>query len=240
MTTPVAQRPFVLSTPAAPIERHGSVDLHLPAVAGPAPAVVLVHGAPLPPGVPDPRDWLLYRGYGALLADSGLVAALISYQVTELSALPATADDIAGMVEQVRADPRVDPDRVVLWFFSGGGLLSADWLRAAPPWLRGIALTYPLLIPMPGWEIDERFLPVRALDTGGGVPLVLTRAGRDIPPVLAGIEEFLAAATTHDRPVQVIEVPDGQHSFDILDHTSQSEAAVLAARDAVLALLDAT
>ncbi|MGC4864483.1 hypothetical protein ACLQ3B_03495 [Micromonospora sp. DT53] len=30
MTTPVAQRPFVLSTPAAPIERHGNVDLHLP------------------------------------------------------------------------------------------------------------------------------------------------------------------------------------------------------------------
>ncbi|WP_406078958.1 dienelactone hydrolase family protein [Micromonospora sp. NBC_00858] len=239
MTTPVAQRPFVLSTPAAPVERHGNVDLHLPAGAGPAPAVVLVHGAPLPPGVPDPRDWMLYRGYGALLAERGVVAALVSYQVADLSALPATADDIAGMIEQVRADPRVDPDRVVLWFFSGGGLFSADWLRVAPPWLRGIALTYPLLIPLPGWEIDARFLPVEALGSGAGVPLVLTRAGRDIPPVLAGIEAFLAAATTHGRPVRVIEVPDGPHSFDILDHTPQSEAAVLAARDAVLDLLDA-
>ncbi|MET7879044.1 dienelactone hydrolase family protein [Micromonospora profundi] len=237
MTTPVAERPFVLSTPAAPVERHGNVDLHLPTGDGRAPAVVVVHGAPLPPGVPDPRDWLLYRGYGALLAESGVVTALVSYQVAEVSALPATAEDIATMVEQVRADPRVDPDRVVLWFFSGGGLLASDWLRDAPSWLRGIALTYPLLIPFPDWEIDSRFLPVDALEAGSTVPLVLTRAGRDIPVVLAGIDAFLTAATVHGRPVQVIDVPDGQHSFDILDHSPQSEAAVLAARDAVLAFL---
>ncbi len=101
---------------------------------------MVVHGAPLPPDAPDPRDWLLYRGYGALLAASGVVTALVSYQVSDLSALPAAADDIAAMVEQVRADPRVDPERVVLWFFSGGGLFAADWLRVPPPWLRGIAL----------------------------------------------------------------------------------------------------
>ncbi|RAO41838.1 alpha/beta hydrolase [Micromonospora saelicesensis] len=240
MTTPVAQRPFVLSIPAAPVERHGNVDLHLPTDAGPAPAVVVVHGAPLPPDAPDPRDWLLYRGYGALLAASGVVTALVSYQVSDLSALPAAADDIAAMVEQVRADPRVDPERVVLWFFSGGGLFAADWLRVPPPWLRGIALTYPLLIPFPGWEVDARFLPVEALSSGTGVPLVLTRAGQDIPPVLAGIDAFLPAATAQGWPMQVIEVPDGQHSFEILNHGPQSEAAVLAARDAVVKLLSAT
>ncbi|MCG5446437.1 hypothetical protein NIE79_005136 [Micromonospora sp. NIE79] len=239
MTTPVAQRPFVLSTPAAPVERHGNVDLHLPAHNGPAPAVVVVHGAPLPPDAPDPRDWLLYRGYGALLAASGVVTALVSYQVSDLSALPAAADDIAAMVEQVRADPRVDSERVVLWFFSGGGLFAADWLRVPPPWLRGIALTYPLLVPFPGWEVDARFLPVEALSAGTGVPLVLTRAGQDIPPVLAGIDAFLPTATAQGWPMRVIEVPDGQHSFEILNHGPQSEAAVLAARDAVLEVLDA-
>ncbi|WP_406071418.1 hypothetical protein [Micromonospora sp. NBC_01638] len=83
------------------------------------------------------------------------------------------------MVEQVRADPRVDAERVVLWFFSGGGLFAADWLRSAPPWLRGIALAYPLLLPFPGWEVDTRFLPVEALASGGDVPLVLARAGQD-------------------------------------------------------------
>ena len=174
--------PSCCRRPQAPVERHGQVDLHLPAGAGPHPVVVLVHGAPLPPGVEDPRDWLFYRGYGALLAEQGLVGAVLSYQVTDLAGLPATADDIAGMVEAVRADPRVDAQRVVLWFFSGGGLLSADWLRAAPSWLRGVALTYPLLVPLPGWEVDPRFLPIDALDAGATTPVVLTRAGQDSCP----------------------------------------------------------
>ncbi|MEH0932717.1 hypothetical protein [Micromonospora sp. CPCC 205558] len=71
------------------------------------------------------------------------------------------------------------------------------------------------------------------------MPLMLTRAGQDIPPVLAGIDAFLPAATAQSWPMRVIEVPDAQHSFDILNHGPQSEAAVLAARDAVLDLLNA-
>ncbi|MEU1607949.1 alpha/beta hydrolase [Micromonospora matsumotoense] len=236
----IAQQPFVLSPPEAPVERHGRVDLHLPADAGPHPVVVLVHGAPLPPGAGDPRDWLFYRGYGALLAEQGLVGAVLSYQVTDLAGLPATADDIAGMVEAVRADPRVDAQRVVLWFFSGGGLLSADWLRAAPAWVRGIALTYPLLVPLPGWEVPPRFLPVDALGAGATTPVVLTRAGQDkLPGLLAGIAAFLDAAARVGRPVRLVEAPDGQHGFDMLDHTAQSRDAVRAARDAVVDLIRA-
>ncbi|MFJ8686842.1 alpha/beta hydrolase [Micromonospora wenchangensis] len=240
MDAPVEQQPFVLAPPTAPVERHGQVDLHLPTGDGPHPVVVIVHGAPLPPGAPDPRDWPLYRGYGALLAEQGLVAAVISYRVTDLAALPATADGIAGLVEAVRADPRVDPQRVVLWFFSGGGLLSADWLRAAPAWVSGIALTYPLLVPLPGWEVPPRFLPVDALGAGSTTPVVLTRAGQDkLPGLLGGIATFLDAAARTGRPVRLVEVPDGQHAFDILDHTEQSRDAVRAARDAVVDLIRA-
>ena len=43
---------------------------------------------------------------------------------------------------------------LALWFFSGGGLLLADWLRDPPPWLRCIAASYPLLGPLPGWPDD--------------------------------------------------------------------------------------
>ena len=234
---PFTEMPFVLSPPPAPVERHGEVDLHLPAGEGPFPAVVVMHGVPVPPGTPDLRDVPLYRGYGALLAEQGLVAGLVNYRVNAFSEMPATADTLAAMVEQVRADPRVDADRVVLWFFSGGGLFTADWLRDPPPWLRGIAATYPLLVPLPGWEVDKRFLPVEAVDSGAEVPLVLTRAGRDRAEVLAGIEAFLAAAEGAGRSVRLIEVPDGQHAFEILDRTERSGEAVLAARDAVVDLL---
>ncbi|MGN9920741.1 hypothetical protein [Micromonospora palomenae] len=164
MATPFDRTPFVLSPPAAPVERHGQVDLHLPAGDEPRSAVVLVHGAPLPPGASDPRDWLLYRGYGALLAEQGLVAAVVSYRVDELTGFPAAAEDVAAAVAQVRA-------------------------------------------------------------------------GRDMPPVLAGIEAFTSAAAASGRSVRILDVPDGRHGFDALDHTDQSRDAVRAARDAVVALL---
>ncbi|RGC67162.1 hypothetical protein C5N14_20025 [Micromonospora sp. MW-13] len=237
MAAPIEQRPFVLSPPLAPVERHGRVDLHLPAADTPRPAVVLVHGAPLPPDSGDPRDWLLYCGYGALLAEQGLVAAVVSYRVDDLADVPVAADQIAAAVEQVRADPRVDADRLVLWFFSGGGLLSADWLRATPPWLCGLVCTYPLLTPPQEWPIDDRFHPVDALDSTGDLPIVLTRAGLDMPMVQVGIDAFVAKAADLGRPVQIIDVPNGRHGFDVLDHTDESRDAVRTARDAVLRLL---
>ncbi len=58
------------------------------------------------------------------------------------------AQDVASAVEQARGFDGVDPDRVGLWFFSGGGLLVADWLAAPPPWLRCVAMTYPVLTPL--------------------------------------------------------------------------------------------
>ena len=48
MTTPDFTKPFVLPVPAATVERIGNVDLYLPVATGPAPAIVLVHGGPLP------------------------------------------------------------------------------------------------------------------------------------------------------------------------------------------------
>ncbi|SCG64599.1 alpha/beta hydrolase [Micromonospora inositola] len=240
MALPFYQTPFVLSPPPAPAERHGRVDLHLPADDdGPCPAVVLVHGGPLPPGAPDPRDWLVYLGYGALLAEQGVVAAVVSHRLHTLADYPVAAGDVAEAVDLIRADPRVDPDRLVLWFFSGGGLLLADWLRERPAWLRGVAATYPLLTPLPGWEVDARFRPIDALDATDVPPIVLTRAGLDRPEILAGTEAFTAAAARRGTPVRLVEVPDGRHGFDALDQTDQSRAAVLTARDAILEMLKA-
>ncbi|HET9893893.1 MAG TPA: hypothetical protein VFQ44_03065 [Streptosporangiaceae bacterium] len=65
----------------------------------------------------------------------------------------------------MRADPRVDAGRVALWFFSGGGLLPADWLCAPPEWLRCVAATYPWLAPPPDW--DARFRPIDAVASAG-------------------------------------------------------------------------
>ncbi|MFI7215193.1 hypothetical protein ACIBP4_20120 [Micromonospora maritima] len=255
---------FVLDPPTAPIERHGDVDLHLPAGDGRHPGVVVVHGVPGPPQAPDARDWPLYRGYGALLAERGVVVAIPRLSVAGPDDLPTVATRVADAADLLRADPRVDPDRLALWFFSGAGLLLGDWLRDPPRWLRGLAATYPLLAPLPDWPpIDSRFHPLDALtpstspnpgtapstDTtgpadaarvvGGASTLVLTRVGRDRPEVASAIGAFTAVAERQGMPVRVVDVPNGRHGFDALDHTDESRAAVRTARDTLLGLLTA-
>lgn len=61
--------PFVLPIkPIAP-ERHGHVDLYLPQAAQGSPAIVFIHGGPIPASLrPSPRGWPVYQGYGSLAA----------------------------------------------------------------------------------------------------------------------------------------------------------------------------
>ncbi|MEU4779906.1 alpha/beta hydrolase [Micromonospora sp. NPDC023633] len=239
--TPNFLRPFVLTPTARQPEREANLDWYVPEDGGPHPAVVLVHGGPLPADVhPGPRDWPVYRGYGCLLADLGLLAVTVEHRMRvvvgaqgPVTDCPTAALDVASAVDRVRADPRVDGGRIALWFFSGGGLLSTDWLRDRPSWLRAVALTYPLLAPIPGWGVDPRFEAGAAIGEPGGPvpPLLLTRAGRERQEIAETVAVFLDAATDAGVRVEVIDVPDGQHGFDMLDHTDESRRAVGRAAD---------
>ncbi len=177
-----------------------------------------------------PRDWPVYRGYGGQVASRGLVAATVDHRLHGLADYPTAAADVAAAVDLVREDPRVDADRIALWFFSGGGLLIADWLRDPPSWVRCLAASYPILDAPPGMAVDPRFRPVDAVAGAGDLPIVLTRVGLERPVIAATVEAFVAAAPAGLR---VIDVPNGQHGFDNLDHTDESRAAVTAALDAV-------
>jgi acetyl esterase/lipase len=230
--------PFVLPIEARPAERHGTVDLYLPRMQEPRPAVVFVHGGPIPADRhPTPRDWPVYRGYGSLAAARGVVGVTVNHRLHNLADYPLAAADVAAAVEFARADPRVDADRVAIWCFSGAGLLLADWLRTPPQWLRCAAASYPVLAPLPGRDVDARFRPVEAVATDGALPIVLTRAGRERPPVAATVEEFIAAARACGARLEIVDVPHGQHSFDVLDHTDESRNAVERAFDTVLATM---
>ncbi|MDX3075019.1 alpha/beta hydrolase [Streptomyces sp. MI02-7b] len=229
-------RPFLMDLPERPRERHGRVDLHLPDADGPRPAVVLVHGGPVPAGArPTPRDWPSFTGYGRYLAGLGAVCATVDHRLHGMADFARAADDVAGTVDLVRADPRVDGDRVALWFFSVGGLLAADWLAAPPAWLRCVAASYPVLAPVPHWgAVEPRFRPATALRTAGPLPVVLTRAGREAPDIAGTVAGFLAAAEECGARVEVVDVPHGRHGFETLDPTEESRAAVIRAAGSVL------
>ncbi|HEX5114249.1 MAG TPA: hypothetical protein VFW65_03520 [Pseudonocardiaceae bacterium] len=227
--------PFVLPTEPCPRERHGRVDLHLPAGDAPVPAVVFVHGGPIPEAMdPTPRDWPSFVGYGRAVAARGAVGAVVDHRLRELGDYGPSAQDPADAVDVVRGHPRVDGDRIALWFLSGGACLAAGWLDAAPDRVRCIAFSYPLFADVPGLAVDARFRPVAALAGWRGVPIVLTTVGLERPDIAGTVEQFLAAAHERQVDVRVITVPDGHHAFDCLDDTDESRDAIVEAIDAVV------
>ncbi|MFI9783035.1 alpha/beta hydrolase [Kitasatospora sp. NPDC051984] len=242
--TPFHERPFLLDAPVAARERTGRLDLHLPGPAdddGPRPAILFVHGGPLPRDmVPEPRDWPLYVGYARLAASQGVIGAVVAHRLHATSDYPTAAADIAEALRVLRADPRVDADRIALWTFSGGGLLMSDHLAAPPPWLRCVAATYPVLAPLTGWiGVDPRFAPAAVLPKAGRLPVVLTRVGLEAPEIAATVTAFLAAADECGAALELVDVPHAMHGFDVHDPTDETREAVRHALSAVLTHLRA-
>ncbi|MFF0431105.1 alpha/beta hydrolase [Streptomyces sp. NPDC004327] len=231
---------FPLDVPERPRERRGRVDLHLPEASGPRPAVLFVHGGPVPEEQrPTPRDTPVFTGYGRYAASLGVVGATVDHRLHGLTDFPRAAADVAGAVELLRADPRVDGERIALWFFSGGGLLSADWLAGPPSWLRCVAMTYPVLAPPPDWRaVDARFRPARLVGAASP-PVVLTRVGRENAVFAATVEEFVTAAGKAGAELEIVDVPDAGHGFEMLDPTDGTRAAVARAMRSVVARLEA-
>jgi acetyl esterase/lipase len=99
--------------------------------------------------------------------------------------------------------------------------------RLVDRWLACVALSYPLLDATPAAASGE------ARATRPDRPVVLTRVGRERPEVQARVDAFLDAAAAAGAPVEVVDVPDGQHGFDALDHQPRSREAVIEALEAV-------
>ncbi|BBB02163.1 hypothetical protein RVR_9908 [Actinacidiphila reveromycinica] len=230
--------PFVIDVPARPRERVGRVDFHLPDGERQRPAVVFVHGGPVPEGArPTPRDWPGLAGHARLVAHLGAAGVVVDHRLHDLGGFEAAARDVRDAVALARAHPRVDGERVALWFLSVGGLLAADWLAAPEPWLRCVALTYPLLAPLPGWGVEPRFRPARAVRGAGRLPVVLTRVGRERAEFAATVEEFVAAARDAGVDVTVVDAPSAAHGFDTHGPSDESRRAVGDAARAVLSHL---
>ncbi|SDJ56058.1 alpha/beta fold hydrolase [Streptomyces indicus] len=242
--TPGYLRPFLLDVPEiapeiAPV-RDGSVDFFFPATdtpsAPPRPAVVIIHGGPVPAGMrPEPREWPTFVGYARYAAARGAVGVTLNHGLHDVSDYPRAAADLAAAVDQIRADPRVDSSRIALWFFSGSGPLTTPWLSAPPPWLRCLAANYPIMAPLPNWGLPAgHFRPADVVASAGRLPLVLTRAGLETSAIAATVAEFVTAAQQAGARLRLVDVPNGHHAFEGLDPTDESRAAVREAMRLVL------
>lgn len=220
----------------------GRVDLYWPdaaAIEGEAaeqlPAIVFVHGGPIPPHMtPTPRDWPAYIGYASYVADRGVVGITVDHRLHDLADYSQSAADVTEAIELVRDDPRVDGNRIAVWVFSGGGMLAAEWLSNPPSWLRCLAATYPVLAERPGRDADPRYRPVEAVRSAGELPIVLTRVGLERSDIAPTVQAFLAAAEDCGANVEVVDIPDAHHGFETIDHTESTRQGVIRAVESVL------
>jgi dienelactone hydrolase len=211
-----SQLEFVLSPEATGIDLRSRADYDLYLGRECAPLVVLVHG-PVRGAVARPRKWPVYRGYATLLANAGFSAAIADLAYNDTHQLDGPQAQLESVVETARSESGVDPARGAVWAFSGGSRLVGRWIEEPPEWLKGIALTYPAAPSVA--RVNAR--------------LVVTRVGIEHPRIQETVDQLLAIAPS----AEIIEVPNGQHGFDMLDHTDESRDAVKRALNAVAALL---
>jgi acetyl esterase/lipase len=205
-------------------------DLYAPpAGPGASPAVILIHGGPGPRlGA---RRWALYVSYCRMLAATGMVGIAFDHRLLGLDRYPDSAADGADLVRHVRDQSStlgVDPARLALWAFSGGGPLLAAPLRERPSWLK-LVVGYYTVMHRFGNDQDEVFSTIAALgpDASNAPPIVLARAGLDMfPEINPSIDRFVAAANSAGATVDLLTHPTGRHSFDLLDPGDRSSQII--------------
>ena len=206
----------------------------------PRPAVVLVHGGPIPRV--GARNMGVFVSYRELLAASGFVAIAFDHRFLSPARLTDAGKDVADLIAHVRENAGslgVDPDRLALWAFSGGGPFLAASLRERPGWLRAVVAYYAVLDlqePLPGAdsgispELRQAFSPAHALgeDARSAPPILVARAGLDNAWINSGIDRFVQAAMAGGATLDLLNHPAGRHGFDILDDDARSRQIIRA------------
>jgi len=180
-----------------------------------APAVILIHGGPIPPNLlTNPKDWGLFQSFGRLLGASGLAAITFDHRFFGLDKAPEAMADIQDLFSHVVSNGKalgVDPARLCLWVFSGGGVFLASFLRDTPARVRCLVAYYAVLHA----STPQFSAAVQLAETSAPIPPVLiARAGRDLPQLNEGIDYFVQQALKKNVALDLLNHATGQHGFD--------------------------
>ncbi len=207
------------------------------------PAVLFIHGGPLGPSPsPGAKDWGVYRSYGRLMAASGLVGVTFNHRYVSMKVkdLETSLADVEEAIRFVRANAaayHVDPDRLALWAFSGGGPHLSLGLRGRTPFIRCLVSYYAILDLRPSaprlgetLQAMEKYSPVAYLtgELDSLPPVVIGRAGLDSYSINRSVELFLSGMLALNGDINLLDHPLGRHGFDILDDNDQSRDVIAA------------
>ena len=205
------------------------------------PGVVFIHGGPLSADLNiSLKDIGQYLSYGELLAATGFVAVTFNHRFHDINSLERSEADVTSAISYIRKNAEtfsLDPDRLCLWFISGGGPLLSRFLSDRPRYVRCMVAYYPILDPQVFIEMGmgsipeetfHKFSPVSFLasDDSPLAPMLIVRAGLDHPKLNQSIDRFLNKALSANVWVELINYPQGPHAFDILVDNPQSRQII--------------
>lgn len=172
---------------------------------GKLPVVIFVNGV----GLMDLKDWQVYVDWGKLTAASGMIA------ITHQSRNTDTAADVSDLINYVRTNAstlKVDENKIGIWACSANVRVGLPMvMNESRKYIRTAVMYYG---PMDSQQI--RF----------DVPMLVARAGQDVPFINNTIDAFVARAVAQDFPLTFISYADGQHAFDVLDDNIESKQIV--------------
>ncbi len=209
-----------------------------PGPVSPRPTVILIHGGPVPRiGA---KNMGSYISCGELLAASGFVAVAFNHRFLAQGRIVDAGADVADLVAHVRQSAGalgVDPERLALWAFSGGGPFLTAPLRERPEWLRAVVAYYAALDlgrrpPADDGtvsdEVRRTYSAIGAVARGArsAPPTLVARAGLDSAWLNEGIDRFIQTALENGVTLDVLNHPNGRHGFDILDDDPRSKQII--------------
>ncbi len=201
--------------------------------------VIFVHGGYLPPDLlTQPKDWGVFTSYGQLLAASGFTAVTFNHRYYGIEFLETAQSDIKDLITFVRErgpEFGLDPSRLHLWAFSGGGPLIYWALRETPNYIRSLVLYYAIL-DMPKLEENPEipemarvnFSAVHQLENSENElpPIFIARAGLDRSNLNQSIDKFIQVGLKKNINIEFSNHPKGQHGFDLLDDVERSRQII--------------
>jgi acetyl esterase/lipase len=202
----------------------------------PLPVVVFIHGGPIPSNLrTEPKDWGVYISYGQLAAASGFVGITFNHRFYGMDRLRDAQSDVNDLVGYLRANAAalgIDPDRITLWAFSGGGPMLSSAIRDAAPYIRCLIAYYALLDTAGsganGEGAQKEFSPLYQLKQKGQSvpPLFVARAGLDNPGLNSALDRFAQEAITRNVTFEFSNHAAGRHSFDVLNDDERTREII--------------
>ena len=181
-----------------------------------SPIVILIHGGPISYGMQG-KNLRLFCDYGRLLAGEGFVAVSFNHSYYGANEFAASAWELRRVIKYMRAAGIGDRRKIILWAFSGGGpLLTVGFDK---PYVRALVDYYAVLEGPPAYDPIAHAAKIR-------VPMLIARAGRDMPQVNEPLKRFLDAALEQGVNIELLNHPGGEHAFDIVTDDARTRQII--------------